>query len=152
MASFYSTDIIVGDVQDPSREIFMLITHNKVLGCKRMIRCLSPHPGVFFAAILYSVAICSVSRPVAAWGPPHQGSSPISPALLATGASHPSSSKGEENRKSFLLKSVSSCLGLFLVSTEKVAAAETVGKDLDCDEQTCLGVWDGLLAGEYTHR
>jgi len=25
-------------------------------------------------------------------------------------------------------------------------AAETVGKDADCDDASCLGVWDGLLA------
>ena len=25
-------------------------------------------------------------------------------------------------------------------------AAETVGKDPDCNDSTCLGVWDGLLA------
>jgi hypothetical protein len=25
-------------------------------------------------------------------------------------------------------------------------AAETVGKDPDCNEASCLGVWDGLLA------
>lgn len=37
-------------------------------------------------------------------------------------------------------------LGIILTSATKAAAAETVGKDSDCDDLTCLGVWDGLLA------
>ena len=27
-----------------------------------------------------------------------------------------------------------------------VSASETIGKDPDCNDGTCLGVWDGLLA------
>jgi hypothetical protein len=63
-------------------------------------------------------------------------------------SSSSSSSNGQDNRKGFLLKSVNSCLGLFLASTQEVAAAETIGKDPNCDDLTCLGVWDGLLAGK----
>lgn len=102
-----------------------------------------PRTGVCFATILSALVICSVHRPVAAWGPRLAGSSPIPPEGRE-------SLNGEESRKGFLSKSLNSCLGLFLVSAEKATAAETVGKDPDCDDITCLGVWDGLLAGEYT--
>ena len=113
---------------------------------KRMIRCMLPHTGVWFATILSALVICSVHLPVAAWGPRLAGSSPI-PSASPEGRE---SLNGEESRKGFLSKSLNSCLGLFLVSAEKATAAETVGKDPDCDDITCLGVWDGLLAGEYT--
>ena len=33
-----------------------------------------------------------------------------------------------------------------VVATSPAHAAETVGKDPDCNDSTCLGVWDGLLA------
>jgi uncharacterized protein (DUF1499 family) len=38
--------------------------------------------------------------------------------------------------------------GLLLVASSppSVVAAETVGKDPDCNDRECLGVWDGLLA------
>jgi len=36
---------------------------------------------------------------------------------------------------------------IFSSRTSQIAsAAETVGKDPNCDDRTCLGVWDGLLA------
>ena len=102
------------------------------------------HSGISFAAILCAAGIALVSRPVAGWSPPLAGSSPVPAASLETG--EPSISTGEGSRKDFLLKSASSCLGLLFASTEKANAAETVGKDPDCDDLTCLGVWDGLLA------
>jgi len=40
---------------------------------------------------------------------------------------------------------LSSFVSSLLVS-EHVCAAETVGKDPDCNDSSCLGVWDGLLA------
>jgi hypothetical protein len=75
-------------------------------------------------------------------------------ASFGTEGSATETSQGEASRKDFLLKSGNLCLGLLLVSTEKAAAAETVGKEPDCDDLTCLGVWDGLLAGEHmkTHQ
>jgi hypothetical protein len=133
------------------------ILHYGFLSSTTMIRCPSPHFRLCVVAILHALlVICSVYCPVAAWGPPPAASSrspPISLASLEIEASSrdssSSSSKGQENRKGFLLKSVNSCLsGLFLASTQEVAAAETIGKDPDCDDLTCLGVWDGLLAGE----
>ena len=102
-----------------------------------MSRSPSHHTGITLTAILCAVGIGLVSRPVAGWSPSLTGSSQVSSPLLET---------GEESRKGFLLKSVSSCMGLVLASSEKVNAAETVGKDPDCDDLTCLGVWDGLLA------
>ena len=55
-----------------------------------------------------------------------------------------------ESRKSFLLKSftATSSILAFSISTDTVSAAETVGKDPNCDDLNCIGVWDGLLAGE----
>ena len=46
------------------------------------------------------------------------------------------------------------CLGILAGATieaslqgvRPVSASETVGKDPDCNDSTCLGVWDGLLA------
>jgi hypothetical protein len=32
------------------------------------------------------------------------------------------------------------------VAPKAVLAAETIGKAADCNDSTCLGVWDGLLA------
>jgi hypothetical protein len=38
-------------------------------------------------------------------------------------------------------------IGSGIVGRPSIAsAAETVGKDADCDDRSCLGVWDGLLA------
>mmetsp|Transcript_21012 Transcript_21012/g.21401 ORF Transcript_21012/g.21401 Transcript_21012/m.21401 type:complete len:302 (+) Transcript_21012:103-1008(+) len=50
-----------------------------------------------------------------------------------------------ESRKRFLVKITSSILTLS-IPTEKVAAAETVGKEPSCNGLNCLGIWDGLLA------
>jgi hypothetical protein len=36
--------------------------------------------------------------------------------------------------------------GYSIVGLLPAGAAETVGKDLNCNDSTCLGVWDGLLA------
>lgn len=36
--------------------------------------------------------------------------------------------------------------GIVLLPTTAPAVAETVGKDPNCNDSTCLGVWDGLLA------
>ncbi len=115
---------------------------------KRMIRCPSPSLGVFFATVLSGLAIFPDHYSVDAWGPQLSAYSPISPASPETQVTKPSFSKGEESRKGFLSHSLNSCLGLLLLSAEEATAAETVGKDPDCDDLTCLGVWDGLLAGE----
>lgn len=42
---------------------------------------------------------------------------------------------------SFLLSS-----SLAALTDDAASAAETVGKDPDCNDKSCLGVWDGLLA------
>lgn len=60
--------------------------------------------------------------------------------------SHRPLTNKEGSRKDFLLKCCNSGLFVSLTSINKAAAAETVGKDPDCDDLTCLGVWDGLLA------
>ena len=50
------------------------------------------------------------------------------------------------NRRGFISKIVASSASV-LVGTASVAhAAETVGKDVNCQDSSCLGVWDGLLA------
>jgi hypothetical protein len=60
------------------------------------------------------------------------------------------------SRRNLLQKAIPAAIGFAaagLVDTQypvKVVAnaleTETIGKDLDCDDSTCLGVWDGLLA------
>ncbi|KAG7361082.1 hypothetical protein IV203_036182 [Nitzschia inconspicua] len=47
-------------------------------------------------------------------------------------------------RNEFLAVAIASCCG---TSFSKVTnAAETVGKDPNCNDSSCLGVWDGILA------
>lgn len=53
----------------------------------------------------------------------------------------PSSRQRREFISKLLVSSVS-----ILVGTTTVAHAETVGKDENCQDSSCLGVWDGLLA------
>jgi len=99
------------------------------------------------------IAVYWICDPKAeAWTPPVVDSSLPSLASLPKEASHPSSLQGEESRKGFLLKGLISSFGVLLTSTDKAAAAETIGKDPDCDDITCLGVWDGLLAGEQYRK
>jgi hypothetical protein len=45
-----------------------------------------------------------------------------------------------------LAGSLLGCLAVTETSVPTAAAAETVGKDPDCNDTGCLGVWDGLLA------
>jgi len=46
------------------------------------------------------------------------------------------------------LATITACVTplLLLVVVAPVGASETVGKDPNCNDNTCLGVWDGLLA------
>ena len=48
-------------------------------------------------------------------------------------------------RREFVSKILASSASV-LVGTASVAHAETVGKDENCQDSSCLGVWDGLLA------
>mmetsp|Transcript_10170 Transcript_10170/g.12889 ORF Transcript_10170/g.12889 Transcript_10170/m.12889 type:complete len:322 (+) Transcript_10170:56-1021(+) len=53
------------------------------------------------------------------------------------------------SRKDWLVSTLMTTTALVVTSTSSpsnVNAAETVGKDPLCDDSTCLGVWDGLLA------
>lgn len=127
----------------------------KIQLCTTMMRCRpTPFRVCLGTIIIYIVAICPIYCPGDAWGPPPASPPRIGLASFGTEGSATETSQGEASRKDFLLKSGNLCLGLLLVSTEKAAAAETVGKEPDCDDLTCLGVWDGLLAGEHmkTHQ
>lgn len=44
------------------------------------------------------------------------------------------------HRRSFLVSAAS------LLTASQAVAAETIGKDPNCNDRACLGVWDGLLA------
>jgi len=90
---------------------------------------------LFLALIVYEVSIYAWV-PQAATSPPTASS-----ASFELRASSPSSSAGEETRHAFLFNSLTSCLGLLMAPLDNVAAAETVGKDPDCNDITCLGVW-----------
>mmetsp|Transcript_8821 Transcript_8821/g.13534 ORF Transcript_8821/g.13534 Transcript_8821/m.13534 type:complete len:276 (-) Transcript_8821:462-1289(-) len=50
-----------------------------------------------------------------------------------------------KSRREFLSKTISSMVGVS-VSPIVAHASETVGKDPECNDKNCLGVWDGLLA------
>lgn len=50
-----------------------------------------------------------------------------------------------KTRREFLSKTFSSIAGASLIPTIS-HASETVGKDPECNDRSCLGVWDGLLA------
>ena len=118
-----------------------------------MVRRQLPRFTYSFAALLHVVTFCWVCYSEAeAWAPPSAGSAQDSLGSLPKEDSRPSSLQGEESRKGFLLKGLSSSFVVLLTSTDKAAAAETVGKDPDCDDITCLGVWDGLLAGEQKRK
>ncbi|CAJ1912262.1 unnamed protein product [Cylindrotheca closterium] len=55
-------------------------------------------------------------------------------------------SNSSRSRRSFL---IGGGLGSIIAAASSVSpsfAAETVGKDKDCNDQFCIGVWDGLLA------
>lgn len=99
----------------------------------------------YFVVLLHAVVISSRIYYTESWTSPIlSGSSSIAvdSSLIPKEVS--------ESRKSFLLKSftaTSSILALS-ISTDTVSAAETVGKDPNCDDLNCIGVWDGLLAGE----
>jgi hypothetical protein len=59
----------------------------------------------------------------------------------------PPVSSGTIERCHFLTMGLASfCSINMVVLPQSARSAETVGKDPDCDERTCLGVWDGLLA------
>jgi hypothetical protein len=49
-------------------------------------------------------------------------------------------------RRRTLFSSTAATLGLLGCGTPSSAVVETVGKDPTCNDGTCLGVWDGLLA------
>lgn len=49
------------------------------------------------------------------------------------------------DRRSFLVSGIGGITAAVVV-TRPSLAAETVGKDEDCNDQFCIGVWDGLLA------
>lgn len=86
------------------------------------------------ASLCHALVLCFVCvREANAWGLQQQ---------------RVSSTDTMENRKDFLLKGIASAVCIISPSTQEAFAAETVGKDPDCDDITCLGVWDGLLAGE----
>jgi hypothetical protein len=54
---------------------------------------------------------------------------------------------GNTRRKIFEAGGAASIAAVLLsASARPSVAAETVGKDKDCNDSTCLGVWDGLLA------
>jgi hypothetical protein len=92
----------------------------------------------YVAALLHAVVISSQIYSSESW----------TPSIVADSMSIPK--EISESRKSFLLNfftATSSILALS-ISTDRVSAAETVGKDPNCDDLNCLGVWDGLLAGE----
>ena len=70
----------------------------------------------------------------------------VLPVLIATALQ--SSVERAANRREFLSASVAcftSCAG-FLSPSVRSASAETIGKDPDCNDSSCLGVWDGILA------
>ena len=90
--------------------------------------CLLCHSGVTNAWGLSFLAAKETLRPVTATRP-----------------------NGEESRRGFLWKGVASSVVALSTPTNKAIAAESVGKDPDCDDLTCLGVWDGLLAGTVSN-
>ena len=49
------------------------------------------------------------------------------------------------SRRALVASLISTSVASFL-AVPVVKASETVGKDPDCNDSTCLGVWDGLLA------
>lgn len=49
-------------------------------------------------------------------------------------------------RRQWVVQSAAGCLGALVMTTKPALAAETVGKDPNCRDRLCLGVWDGLLA------
>ena len=53
-----------------------------------------------------------------------------------------------DNRRRFL-GALGGAFGSIVVTEsllKPAAAAETIGKDPECNDRSCLGVWDGLLA------
>lgn len=58
------------------------------------------------------------------------------------------SSSSRKEWLSSCLTTVSTCLlsSAFTLSSSKANAAETVGKDPECNDSSCLGIWDGLFA------
>lgn len=50
------------------------------------------------------------------------------------------------SRRCFLIRRVPLFTASVLGNLSPVSAVETVGKDPNCNDSTCLGVWDGLLA------
>lgn len=80
--------------------------------------------------------------------------SPISSAMVSSRieksrATETPSFKSDSSRRGLLGSAcmiIGSSVATQLVSGDPVSAAETIGKDPDCNESSCLGVWDGLLA------
>lgn len=58
--------------------------------------------------------------------------------------------QSQQGNRRALLRSMVGAFGSLAVSTAifvpPAISAETVGKDPDCNDRSCLGVWDGLLA------
>ena len=101
----------------------------------------------YFVVLLHAVVISSRIYYTESWTSPILSS--VSSSIVVDDSSL-IPKEVSESRKSFLLKSftaTSSILALS-ISTDTVSAAETVGKDPNCDDLNCIGVWDGLLAGE----
>mmetsp|Transcript_3134 Transcript_3134/g.8488 ORF Transcript_3134/g.8488 Transcript_3134/m.8488 type:complete len:328 (-) Transcript_3134:1581-2564(-) len=111
-----------------------------------MIRYSASHPAFSFAAFFHAITLSSVYCPGAAWGPQPASSFPKSLLPFQTEPSRHTSPKADEDRRHFLKRSAQWFVGITFTTADLAAAAETVGKDPDCDDLTCLGVWDGLLA------
>lgn len=57
--------------------------------------------------------------------------------------------KATTSRRQLFRRSASVVGGIVLIGSSRIQpsfASETVGKDADCNDRSCLGVWDGLLA------
>jgi uncharacterized protein (DUF1499 family) len=60
---------------------------------------------------------------------------------------HSTNQNTQNNRRSFLSNVLTiGASSLIVVSPGATIAAETIGKDNNCNDPTCIGVWDGLLA------
>jgi hypothetical protein len=52
--------------------------------------------------------------------------------------------KCETNRREFCALTL--LVGGSITSAQDATASETIGKEADCNDSSCLGIWDGLLA------
>ncbi len=68
------------------------------------------------------------------------------PTPLPHHSSRPIAKDSSLSRRSLVASLIGTSAAASFLAVPVVKASETVGKDPDCNDSTCLGVWDGLLA------